>query len=789
MTSKKYKPKPIVFNVGANVKYLIIVESPSKCSKIEHYLGSKYSCIASIGHFRHINGLKSIDMNGSYEPTFSILSEKKAHVDAMRAIISKFPPDNVIIASDDDREGEAIAWHICDVFKLPIETTKRIVFHEVTKDALQRAVEQPTVINMQLVRAQHARQVLDMLMGYKISPYLWKYLYNNKENSLSAGRCQTPALRLVYENSILDNQITQKYKVYGYFLTPPKRFDLTVELNDSTIVRDFMEKSKTYDHKLTTGSPRSVQSLPPKPLTTSRLLQVSSNTLRLSPRETMEVCQKLYQNGYITYMRTECSRYSKTFFDSAAQFVKDTWSSKYLGAEENIVSTDTSNPHEAIRVTQIRVRSLPDCEDKRMSSMYKLIWKNTIESCMATATYENTTIHMSAPTNLKYKHIVENPTFDGWKIVENPSNKLTDVQCSQSGFLFYVRNLESNDTRITYSKICGEVIVHSPHKLYSEATLIQKLEELGIGRPSTFASIVSTIQDRGYVQRMDTPGQDIECQDITLIKEDIDTTVCNKTFGSEKQKLVIQPVGTVAVEFLIQHFEKLFSYTYTEKMEVELDRISNGEITNWSSLCTTCVDQIKEYAKSIENLHKQTYEIAPGYEYIFEKYGPAIKHTNDDGSIEYIPAKKNMKMDLAKLQSGGYTLDELIEINSKQIGDYNGEPVYIKKGRYGLYIECGDLRENAKSIDKPLEDVDYEDIKHFLEANKSSKTGPEPLRVLNHCMNVIKGKFGAYVYYKEAHMKSPRFLNIKKCPHGFLNCEADVLIKWLCETYHITLKE
>jgi len=788
MPPKKYKAKPTVFKIKNDVKYLVIVESPSKCSKIEHYLGADYSCIASIGHIRHINGLKSIDMKGSYEPTFSVISEKKAHVDAMQVFIRKFPPENVIIASDDDREGEAIAWHICDVFNLPIDTTKRILFHEVTKEALLRAVKYPTKINMQLVRAQHARQVMDMIMGYKISPFLWKYLYNSKENSLSAGRCQTPALRLVYENSIEDNPTRHGYKIYGFFMTPEVRFDLSTELDTPESARDFMKESKTYQHRITVGSPRSVQSLPPKPLTTSRLLQLSSNNLRLSPKETMEVCQKLYQNGYITYMRTECSRYSKTFFDSAIDFIKENWSDKYLGAEENVVSQDNSNPHEAIRITQIRVRTLPACEDKRMASMYKLIWKTTVESCMATALYQNTTINLSAPFNHKYKHVIENPLFAGWQIIEKHANTITDVQGSQCGKILRMKNLETANGVISYSKICSEVIVHSPRKLYSEATLIKKLEDLGIGRPSTFATIVSTIQERGYVNRMDTPGEKIECEEMTLTDQTIETKNTTKVFGSEKQKLVIQPVGIVAIEFLIQYFEKLFSYTYTETMEIALDQISTGETSDWSSLCTKCVGQIKEYAKSIENLHKQTYCIAPGYEYIFEKYGPAIKHTLSDGTVEYIPAKKQMKMDLAKLQTGGYTLDELIEINSKHIGEYNNTPIYVKNGRYGLYVECGDLRENAKSVDKLLEEIEYEDIKHLLEP-KESKSAQEPLRELNYCMSVRKGKFGPFVYYKEDHMKSPRFLNIKKSPHGFLNCEADILIGWLCETYNISLKD
>jgi DNA topoisomerase-1 len=771
------------FNTG-NATHLIIVESPSKCAKIESYLGSNYCCIASKGHIRQIDNLKSIDTKKTFEPKFSITPEKQKHVDFMLTIIRKFPKENIILATDDDREGEAIAWHICQVFDLPTETTQRIIFHEVTKPALIFAINNPTKLNMNLIHAQHARQVLDIIVGYKISPFLWKYLFNNKTNSLSAGRCQTPALRLVYDNEKEKEKSTpeKKYKTTGNFFSKNISFELNREFEKESEILDFLEKSKDFDYKLTVGSQKESKRTPPKPFHTSRLLQTASNTLHMSPKETMNLCQQLYQTGYITYMRTESSQYSNSFIKQVSIVIKNRFESdKYIGDLDKLENKDSNNPHEAIRVTHLETEFLQS-EDTRLCSLYKLIWRNSIESCMSEATYNTHEIRISSPLDCHYKYIVEIPIFLGWKkLGEKPIN--TNDQNSPSGLLFFFQSTSTN--KIKYNFVESSVVIRNKHQYYTEATLIHKLEEIGIGRPSTFASIVETIQDRGYVKRINIEGQSIKCNEYRLQDSKIQETIKERVFGNEKNKLVIQNIGVLTVEFLIQYFQNIFSYEYTKLMEDRLDLVSSGTETEWSNLCKENYDEIKTLSKPISNIAKQTYEIDDTHIFAFDKYGPVIRHLLEDDKMEYISVKKDISIDLEKLKNKEYTLDDLIEIKSnKSLGKYEGEDLFIKTGQYGLYVQWGDKRESIKTIKTPIDEITFDEIKDFLE-NKSVSQ-PNVLRKLTENMTVRKGKFGAYVYYKKPDMKKPEFLNIKKFKEGFLTCEAETLIKWLCDTYHLT---
>lgn len=312
-------------------KYLVIVESASKCLKIEAYLGSQYKCIASNGHIRQIEGLKSIDTKRNYEPKFTIPKEKVKHVEQMRTILGMFSNTNIILATDDDREGEAIAWHICETFGLSVTDTPRIKFNEITKTAILRAVNNPIRIDMDLVRAQHARQVLDMLVGFKISPLLWKYLYNDKSNGLSAGRCQTPALRLVYDNEKLKTAPALSYRTRGKFTARNIDFTLSKDFTNKEDAREFLSKSIDFKHYLSIGSPTESIRGPPQPFNTSRLLQHVSH---LSPKETMALCQTLYQEGHITYMRTDSTKYSKEFLVEAKTHILNKWGGKVCGTTQ-----------------------------------------------------------------------------------------------------------------------------------------------------------------------------------------------------------------------------------------------------------------------------------------------------------------------------------------------------------------------------------------------------------------------------------------------------------------------
>jgi DNA topoisomerase-1 len=771
---------------ASTATYLIIVESPSKCKKIEEYLGSQYTCISSKGHIRSIkNGLKSIDVKNNYNIEYEIQQEKREHVTWMKDIIPMFFKKNIIIATDDDREGEAIAWHICIVFDLPIETTKRIIFREITQSAIKEALDRPGIINMNIVNAQMSRQVLDLLVGFKISPILWKHLYRNKDNALSAGRCQTPALKLVYENELeAKNAVTNTtYKITGSFFPKKIIFDLSKEFDNETQVLDFLEQSKSFNHCLSICEKKDSIRVPPKPFNTSGLLQKASNTLGIGPKETMSICQQLYQDGFITYMRTESQKYSDVFLKKAQEYIiKRFEKEEYIGTFEDIVNKDSKNPHEAIRVTNIEMDTI-DIENSRTLALYKLIWRNTVESCMSEAKYNNTPVTMTAPNDLIYKHIIEVPIFLGFtKLIQESRTNTIHDQNIGSALLLYIQSSPKNN--IKYNKITSALSIHGKHSHYTEATLIKRLEDLGIGRPSTFAMIIDTIIERGYVKKTDIEGITIKANEFTLEKNIIQIEEKESTFGNEKGKLVIQPIGSIVTDFLYNHFSSLFSYDYTTKMESILDEISLGNGEPWYETCKKCNTEIKDLIKPIEKLGKQLFDInGTDYKLVFEKYGPVLRIEIND-IFEYKKIRSDIKIDLDKLQKGEYCEEELIEQKKEQIiGELDGIPILLKSGPYGEYIEHGDKKESIKSLGDcktPDEIVDSYKNKISSQINDS-----KIIRILTNELSIRNGKFGAYIHYKTEKMTKPKFLNIQKFKESYRHCSEEVLMKWIKETYNI----
>lgn len=791
MPPKFYKKKfinkgePKEKQINENAKILIIVESPSKCDKIESYLGSQYCCIASKGHIRTIDGIKAIDIKKTFEPTFSIIIEKKKHIEWMRTIISRFQKENIILATDDDREGEAIAWHICDIFNLPIESTKRIIFHEVTKTALLESVSSPIIVNMNLVKAQHARQVLDIIVGYKISPYLWKYLFNTKDNSLSAGRCQTPALRLIYDNEKEKNtNIETKYKTTTIFFSKQISYELNKEFENREQVLEFLQKSPDFNYQLSIKDPiKSIKS-PPKPFHTSRLLQITSNVLHISPKETMDLCQKLYQSGHITYMRTESSQYSLPFLKKAEEYINNKFGNKYLGKIEDLQNKDSSNPHEAIRVTNIEITGI-DCGEPKLISLYKLIWRNTVESCMSSAEYNNTKTVITAPLDLEYHHTIEVPIFLGWKKIFEKS--IDEEQNSGLSIIMYLKSLLQTSQKFSYQWIDSIVVLRNKHQHYTEASLINKLEEIGIGRPSTFASIIDTILTRGYVKKINLEGSLIKCEEYKLVEKKIETKTKEKIFGNEKNKLVIQPIGILTIEFLLKTFEKMFSYEYTKKMEQDLDMVSSGIESEWSKICSHCFKEIKTLSKEIKDLSKQTYKIDENHEIIFAPFGAIIRRNylddNNEKKTELLQIRKDITIDLEKIKEGFYDISDILEIKNNYLGEHEGEPVYLKSGKFGYYIECGEKKQSIKSLKKSADEITINDVKDILSGSQIDDKNI--LRKLDEYTSVRKGKYGPYIFYQRPNMKKPEFYNIKKFNKGFFNCEAQELLNWLQETYGI----
>ena len=743
---------------------LVIVESPAKCKKIESYLGSGYKCIASFGHIRQIaNGLKSIDTKNNYEVVFKTIVSKGKYIKSLREWIKK--SKEVILATDDDREGEAIAWHICKTFNLSVLSTKRIIFHEITKPAIKTAINNPTVINMNTVNAQLARQVLDLLVGYTISPILWKHISRNTKGSLSAGRCQTPALRLVYEQQKLINSSPGKkvYETTGLFTNKNLSFVLNYNYNSENEMEKFLEESVNFEHKYSVTNPKVVKKNPPIPFTTSTLQQKASNEYNFSPKQTMRLAQTLYENGLITYMRTDSIKYSKEFVKTAKKYIKSQYGNGYVtknleklinnGENKKKKENNAQEAHEAIRPTKIDVNSITVAGKitAREVKLYNLIWKNTVESCMTAATYNSITAKITSPEKHSYKYSSEEVIFPGWKIVAGYEKENKEYK--------YLLSLKEGKI-LEYKEIYSKVTLKDLKKNYTEARLVQMLEKKGIGRPSTFSSLISKIQERGYVNKENVEGKKIKCTDFKLVEADLEEIDTERVFGNEKNKLVIKPIGIIVYEFLEKHFDDLFNYDYTKHMEDELDKISNGNKI-WHTLCNDCHKQINKSSKNIKDSHRETYRIDENHIYMIGKYGPVIKYENGD-ETSFKSVKKNI--DMEKLKNGEYTLKEIVDLNKVgsnniNLGEYEGEDVILKKGKYGMYITYKGKNSSISHIKKKMEKVDLKDVLDVLKGKKTSN--PNILKVITDEISVRKGKYGPYVFYKTKKMSRPKFIPMK----------------------------
>jgi DNA topoisomerase-1 len=761
---------------------VVIVESPAKCKKIEGYLGPNYKCIASFGHIQELNGIKSIEIDNNFKPNFNLLESKIQQINKIKTLLKN--SKEVLIASDDDREGEAIGWHICQVFKLPL-TTKRIIFHEITKPALERAVSNPTTLNMNIIHAQQARQVLDLLVGYKISPILWKNISRNSKDGLSAGRCQTPALRLVYDNQkdIDDSPGKKVYNTTGYFTKMNLGFSLNhnfeiISFNSTTnnTMEQFLEESVSFDHIYTCSKPKQTTKNPPTPFTTSSLQQKASSELNISPKDTMSICQKLYEAGFITYMRTDSTTFCLEFIEKASSFIKDKYGDTYLHTDVNRLSerkvekpkkkskkkeekeNNTQEAHEAIRPTDVTMEKIDDSFSSKEKRMYNLIWSVTVESCMSPALYNSISAKITAPMEQEYKYNSELVNFPGWKMVRGYEKENPEYQ--------FLQTLKNNAI-VNYNKITAKVSVKDLKSHYTEAKLIQLLEEKGIGRPSTFSTILEKIQERGYVKKDNIKGKKIKCVDYELVDDELAEMEDEREFGNEKNKLVVQPLGILVLEFLLKHYEKLFNYEYTKNMETDLDTIAKGEKI-WHNLCRECLTDIDECSKDLDGGgDKQIINIDDNHVYMIGKYGPVIKKGDKDNAT-FLNVKKDI--DLEKLKKGEYTLDEIVETKSgnKVIGKYKGNEVILKKGKFGNYITWGENKKSLNNIEKDVDELTMEDITKYIE--NTSAVNPSMIREINENTSIRKGKFGNYIFYKTHNMSKPKFIKLNKFKGDYNSC-------------------
>ena len=806
---------------------LVIVESPAKCEKIEKFLGAGYKVIGSYGHITHLSNLDQIDIKNNYKPSFAIIETKQAQIEKMRKAIKG--AKEVILATDDDREGEAIAWHIAQVFGLALETTKRIVFHEITERAIKHALTNPRTLNLELVYAQQARQILDLIVGFTITPLLWKYIVSNTKNALSAGRCQTPALRLVYDNykEIQESPGKLSFNSCGYFTSKNIQFTLNKNFDSHDTIRDFLEQSKTHKHSLTKAKERELIKNPPVPFTTSGLQQAANNGMHISPKDTMMLAQKLYEGGYITYMRTDSKVYSEDFIEQSKNYISEKYRHEYIHPEihkliqnkdkcisnageieevkevesksksktksktksnkektESATNNNAQEAHEAIRPTHIELENIPDNEETfsaKHRKLYKLIWTNSLESMMAPAKYLQLVVNINAPHDSIYKYCAEENIFLGWKAV---------CGIEEEKYYTYFKNMKED--AISYKKITCKQTLKELKSHYSEAHLVQLLEQKGIGRPSTFSSLLEKIQERNYVTKQNVDGKKMEIIDYTLIDNTIVQEHGAKEFGNEKNKLVITQTGIFVIEFLIKYFNKLFDYDYTKSMEDELDNIAHGT-KKYYELCDECYGFINDLIKtnnlaansnSANGQEKIQITIDSKHTYLIGKNGPTIKYTKEDGTLGFYGVKKDIE--LTKLKAGHYKLDELIETkeeNSKLLGSFQEQAVYLKKGKYGYFLECGELRKslNTVKINVPIKEIKIEDALTILTERASE--GNSLVRKISNDLAIRKGKYGDYIFYKTETMKKPQFLKLNEFNDDYTSCSLDFLKSWIKEKY------
>ena len=761
-------------------KILLIVESPAKCSTIVSHLGAdKYVCAATFGHMRELSSLKDIDTTFAVVPQFHVVESKTTQIEKIRALVAECK--ETYLMTDNDREGAGIAYHACCLFGLPVATTKRVMFNEITKPALERAIQSPQLLNMDAVHAQIARQALDMLVGFKITPALWN---NVQGSALSAGRCQTPALRLIYDNqcAIDAAQGTITYETIGYFTKLNLKYELSKGHDADEACSAFLLASAVFEHVIRAPEVRPFSKPPPQPMTTCALQQQASNELNFSPADTMLACQHLYEGGYITYPRTDSRAYSEPFLEHARAYITETWGEKYnktyalpdpreddakpekkkrivvvkkKKTAAGAVEPDAVKPqeaHEAVHVTSLNCVAVPDTMPAKEQRLYRMIWRHSVETCMAPCSGKTLTSCISAPEGREYRHSVERTEFAGWRIVA--AAKTDDATNSWSLLQAIVP-----DSGIKYNKLQSRMHIRDLKSHYSEASLVGMLEERGIGRPSTFSSLVHKIQERGYVAKQDVTGRRVTCINYELDGGVLSRSVEERDFGSEKNRLVIQPLGYKVVEFLCAHFAELFNYDYTKHMEHQLDQVSSGE-KRWGDVCGECLSCVDRLLDTLNS-----------------KRLPSANATNATNATN-----ANEPKNLCKL-----------------LGKYNGTDLFLRTGKYGPYLTWGDqkkslthLKDAARDAAANVDDVpcSYDDAVRCIESsivavavpNAPTNSNPSILREINPHTSVRTGQYGPYIYYKNPKMKTPAFVSLRGFKEDWKTCDLRILELWSTTT-------
>ena len=743
------------------MKNLVIVESPAKAKTIEKYLGKDFHVLSSVGHIRSIvkktkDGTPPIDVANDFFAVYEVDPEKKKVITELKKNVKAVGKENVWLATDEDREGEAIAWHLCKVLDLPIETTKRIVFHEITKDAITNAIKNPRTVDMNLVQAQQARQILDRLVGFELSPVVWQKVPGGK----SAGRVQSPAVRLLVEREreIMKFAGSSQFKVTAIFIHDNQEFkaELNQKFDSEAAAHEFLNSLKPATFTVSDISKTPGTRNPAAPFTTSTLQQEANAKLGFSSKATMASAQRLYQDGKITYMRTDSVNLSGQAIASATDFIKRLYGPDYSTVRKfKTKSASAQEAHEAIRPTDITRETVTSNEYDQ--KLYDLIRRRTLASQMSAAKLEKTTVTIGVEgASLVFEAKGEVITFDGF------------LRVYGGGKDEILPKLHTGDTLETHEVTARQTFAQPPAR-YTEGSLVKKLEDLGIGRPSTYATIIDTVQTRGYVEKGDSEGQPRDVIVLSYNGEEVSRDIVQEKTGSTRGKLIPTPSGELIADFLTDHFTQIVDYDFTANVETEFDKIAAANLAKSAMLhgFYTPFHKLIEQSGSIDRSKvgaNREVGIDPksGKPILarFGRFGPMLQlgATDDEDKPRFAPLPKGAKIETV-------TLEQALEMFKlpRVVGQTeDGQDIKANIGRFGPYIQVGKLFVSIKPEDPHT--ITLEKARELYTA-KLQAEAEKNIADFGDGVKVLNGRFGPYITDGTKNAKVPKDTDPKTITH------------------------
>jgi DNA topoisomerase I len=754
-------------------KNLLIVESPAKAKTIEKILGPDFEVKSCFGHIRDLEkDDMGIDIQNNYRPRYVVPDEKQKVVNELKSIAKR--SKEVWLATDEDREGEAISWHLCEVLGLNPETTKRIVFHEITKPAIISAVEHPRTVNMNLVNAQQARRVLDRIVGFELSPVLWRKV--SVRNNLSAGRVQSVAVRLIAEREREINAFTAQssFKIEALF-NAPDLSNRSVSFKAEGTRFSEAEKAETFlkecigaSYKVKDVQVKPTRRSPAAPFITSTLQQEASRKLGYSVSRTMLLAQKLYESGQITYMRTDSVNLSQTALDDIKGAITKSYGDRYHKARQfKNKNTSAQEAHEAIRPTYMSTTSVDDADTRRL---YELIWKRSMASQMADAELEKTIAKIGvSTTNAELSAEGEVLKFEGFLKVyrEDVDDEEEDGEEGGEGILPPLRAGQV----LEFKEMKAIERYTRPLPRYTEASLVKKLEELGIGRPSTYAPTISTILKRGYVEKRDKEGVQRQYNVFRLANDSITKKMETENTGAEKGKLFPTDLGLVVTDFLKQHFDDIMDYSFTARIEGEFDEVAQGKM-RWSKMIDEFynpfkkdVDETIETAQRISGEREVGTDPQTGKPVIARmgKYGPMVQigRTDDEEKPRFAKLKTSQSIETI-------SLDESLALFQlpKTLGEFDGLEVAVNNGRFGPYVKWGESFVSIPRGEDPME----VDLERAINLIKEKQRVDAPIaQYEGQPVTKGKGRFGPFIKYGDLYINVPKAYNFDALSQSDVN--------------------